>query len=54
MKHTYTEYDVMRALDAMANGQSERKAALEWGVPRATLQGRVYHHTTYQEAAEHL
>jgi hypothetical protein len=29
MEPKYTEYDVMRALDTIANGQSERKAFLE-------------------------
>ena len=37
----YTEDDVEQALQSIANGQSLRKAALEWGVPRSTLQCRL-------------
>ena len=36
----YTEEDVDSALRAVENGQSIRKAALEWGVPRSTLRNR--------------
>jgi len=38
----YTEDDVREALEAVANGQSIRKASLTWGVPRMTLQDRLY------------
>ncbi|KAH9229046.1 hypothetical protein K456DRAFT_56932, partial [Colletotrichum gloeosporioides 23] len=37
----YSEYDVHQALEAIANGQSLRKAASEWGIPRTTLQRRI-------------
>src|SRR5579875_883872 len=37
----YTEEDVNSAIQAVAMGQSVRKAALEWGIPRATLQHRM-------------
>ena len=54
MKPQYTEYDVMCALEEMANGKSLRKASREWGVPRSTLQGRNATTQSRQEAAEHL
>ncbi len=50
----YTEYDIMRALDEVANGTSLRRAALKWGVPRSTLQGRLKNPHTRQEAASYL
>jgi len=37
----YTEEEVDQALQSIANGQSIRRASLEWGVPRVTLQRRV-------------
>ncbi|CCF42331.1 transposase, partial [Colletotrichum higginsianum] len=37
----YTEYEVNQALEAVANGQSLRKASIEWGVPRSTLRSRI-------------
>ncbi|OHE98099.1 transposase [Colletotrichum orchidophilum] len=37
----YTEVDVSQTLGAMANGQSLKKASLELGVPRSTLQRRI-------------
>lgn len=54
MKHQYTEEDVMRALDAIGNGASTRKASLEWGVPRSTLQDRIRGHDNRQIGATHL
>ena len=54
MKPLYTEYDVMRALDDIANGVKVRKASLEWGVPRSTIQDRMKNHTSHQESAQHL
>jgi hypothetical protein len=47
MKRSYTEYDVMQALDAIANGDSERRASLEWGVPRSTLKDRLKGHESH-------
>jgi len=41
MKASYTEEDVQRALADIANGKSVRKAWLDWGVPRSTLQDRI-------------
>ena len=38
----YTEDDVREALEAVANGQSIRKASLAWGVPRNTLRDRIH------------
>jgi hypothetical protein len=37
----YTESDLQEAIQAVANGQSIKKAALTWGVPRSTLQTRL-------------
>lgn len=54
MKSRYTEHDVTQALIDVADGKSLRQAALEWGVPRSTLQGRLHNPTTHQQAASHL
>jgi len=54
MKPEYTEYDVMCALAEIANGKSERKASLEWGIPRFTLRDRKTATLSYHEAASHL
>ena len=37
----YTKEDVQRALNAIANGIHQRKAALEYGILRSTLQLRI-------------
>ena len=37
----YHEEDVQSALKAIEMGRSLRKASLEWGIPRATLQDRL-------------
>ena len=37
----YTEEDLDSTIEAVAMGRSIRKAALEWGIPRATLQDRI-------------
>ena len=50
MKPSYTEEDIQRALRDIANGMSIRKAHLEWGIPRSTLQGRIYGRVSSQEA----
>ncbi|RKF60290.1 hypothetical protein OnM2_052073, partial [Erysiphe neolycopersici] len=52
MKPENTEYDVMCALEKVANGKSLRKASLEWGIPRSTLQRR--NTQSRQEGASHL
>jgi 4-hydroxybenzoate polyprenyltransferase len=39
---TYAEYNVSHAIEAVASGLSIRKASLEWGVPRSTLQTRLH------------
>jgi hypothetical protein len=52
MKHQYTEEDIMQALDTIAHGDSIRKASLELGVPRTTLQSRIYSHESHQIASE--
>ena len=38
---SYTEDHITQALEAITQGQSIKKAALEWGVPRSTLQNRM-------------
>ena len=37
----YTEYEVNQALESIANGQSVRKASVNWGVPRSTIRDRL-------------
>ena len=37
----YTEDEVNQALEAIANGQSIRIAARNWGIPRSTLRSRI-------------
>jgi hypothetical protein len=51
MKPEYTEYDIMCALEEVANGKSLRKACLKWGIPRSTLRDR---NTTTQLRKEAL
>jgi hypothetical protein len=46
----YLESDLQQALEAVANGQSIKKAALIWGVPRSTLQGRLQGAESRKEA----
>ena len=46
----YSEADVQNALNAIANGMSHKTAALEFGVPRSTLEGRIKGHVSRQEA----
>jgi hypothetical protein len=50
MKPDYTEEDVQRALNAIANGMSQKKAGLEYRVLRSTLQHRINGHISRQEA----
>ena len=54
MKNRYTEYDIMRALNDIANYKSVRKAGLEWGVLRSILQDRLKHNINHRDAAEYL
>jgi len=54
MKPQYTDFDLNSALEAVAGGQSLRKAALEWGIPRSTLRNRVHGHESRQEGAQDL
>jgi hypothetical protein len=37
----YTEEDLNSAIQSVANGQSVKKAAIEWGIPRSTLRTRL-------------
>ena len=48
--HAYTEADVQKALNVIANGMSQKKAGLEYGVPRSTLQNRIKGHISREEA----
>jgi len=50
MKPKYTEEDVQRALKEVAEGKSIHKAHLDWGVPRSTLQDKIYDHVSQKEA----
>ena len=36
----------MQALKAIANGDSQRRTSLEWGVPRSTLKDRLNGHVS--------
>ena len=54
IKPKYTKYDVIYALDKVANSKSLRKASLEWGVPRSTLQDRNTITQSRQDGASHL
>ncbi|KAF4474422.1 hypothetical protein CGGC5_v016974 [Colletotrichum fructicola Nara gc5] len=38
---SYTESHIAQALEAIANGQSIRKASAEFGIPNSTLQNRL-------------
>ena len=46
----YTENDLQQALEAVTNGQSLRKASLQWGVPKSTLLSRRQGHEPRREA----
>jgi 4-hydroxybenzoate polyprenyltransferase len=50
MKLEYNEQDIQQALNTITNGMSQRKAELEYRVPRATLQNRIKGHISRQEA----
>jgi len=52
MKPSYTEDDVQRALAEVAKGRSVRKACLDWGVLRGTLQDRINGRVSLKEAHE--
>src|SRR6187551_2710568 len=50
----YTEEDIIQAVLDVAGGQSLRRAALNWGVPRTTLQSRLQGHEPRRQAAASL
>jgi hypothetical protein len=54
MKRLYTEEDVQRALEDIANGKSVRRASLDWGPPRGTLERRIKGHVSRSEGAAPL
>ena len=51
MKRLCTEDNVQYALNNIANRKSVRKASLEWGPLRSTLQDRINSHVSHSEAA---
>jgi 4-hydroxybenzoate polyprenyltransferase len=50
MKLEYNKQDIQQALNAITNSISQRKAELEYRVPRTTLQNRMKGHISRQEA----
>ncbi|KAJ8063551.1 hypothetical protein OCU04_007423 [Sclerotinia nivalis] len=52
MKNSNTDDDIIQAFKAIANGQSIRKASLDYGIPRATLQDRINGHISHRNASE--
>ena len=48
----YTEYNISQAIEAITRGQSIRRAALEWGVPNATIRNRLQGAQPHGEAAQ--
>ena len=52
MKPSYIEDDIQRALVDVGNGRSVRKACLDWGVPRDTIQDRIKGSVSRKEASE--
>ena len=53
MKPQYTKDDVQYALRDIANSKSERKASLDWGIRRSTLQQRIAGRVSRLEAYEY-
>ena len=51
MKGSYTEEDLIQACNAVTNGTSYRQAHLDYGVPRSTIQDRIYGTKSRQEGA---
>lgn len=54
MTKTYTEDDINSALHAVVNGESVRKAALDFGIPRATLGNRINGHLSHKKGFKHM
>ena len=52
MKHEYTQEDLDQAILAVSGGESLRKAALAWGIPRGTLQGRIHSRATRHQVKQ--
>lgn len=52
MKSKYTEDDLQYALNDIKNGAKVRQASIKWGIPRSTLQNRIYGHLSHKEAAQ--
>jgi hypothetical protein len=49
MKPTYTKEDIQRALNAVANSMLQKKAGLEFGVPRSIFQYGINGYILRQE-----
>ena len=52
-KLNYTEQSLQQAINNVAQGKSQRKAAQDHGVPRSTLQSRLYGHEKATQAHSH-
>ena len=50
---TYTESNLLNALNAVKSGSSIRQAARDWGIPLTTLHGRIVGRVSRREANEH-
>jgi 4-hydroxybenzoate polyprenyltransferase len=50
--HSYTEQDLLAALNDVKNGKSVKLACQEWGVPRSTLRNRNQGQESHTIAAE--
>lgn len=50
----YTEITISAALQAIFDGLSVRKAAVQYGIPYTTLRDRTKGARPYKQAAEHL
>jgi hypothetical protein len=54
MKFKYTEDDVQYALNDVKNGVLVRQVGIKWGVPRSTLQDRIYSYFFHLEGAQYF
>ena len=53
-EHSYTESDLLNALNTISSGTSIRKAAADFGIPLSTLYGRLKGSTSAREAKQHV
>jgi len=54
IKPTYTEINLLNAIDAVKSGSSIRQASRDWGIPLTTLYGRLTGRVSRREAKEHV